>query len=296
MSGAAKSLESLDVADPALPGDAPETPPQGLAPRAGALTVAFWKGRGGLALVSLSLILGGWWGVTAAGWIAPLFLPSPGDVVRQLIKASTVGYMDATLLEHAKASVTRIVLAAAAAAAVGIPIGLLMGTNRTVRGLLDPLIEIYRPIPPLAYLPLIVIWFGIGETSKVLVIFLAILAPIVVSTAHGTGNAGSDRIRAAQSLGATRWQLLRHVVLPGALPDILTGLRIGLGAGWSTLVAAELVAATQGLGFMVQSASQFLATDVVIAGILVIAAIAFSVELVLRAVQRRLSPWHGLSD
>ncbi len=100
-------------------------------------------------------------------------------------------------------------------------------------------------------------------------------------------------MRAAQSLGATRWHLIRHVVLPSALPDILTGIRIGLGVGWSTLVAAELIAATSGLGFVVQSAAQFLVTDVVVLGILVIAVIAFAMELGLRALQRRLVPWHG---
>ncbi|MCY1172982.1 putative aliphatic sulfonates transport permease protein SsuC [compost metagenome] len=101
------------------------------------------------------------------------------------------------------------------------------------------------------------------------------------------------KLRAAQSLGATRVQLIRHVILPSALPDILTGVRIGLGVGWSTLVAAELIAATSGLGFMVQSAAQFLVTDVVVLGILVIALIAFAMELGLRALQRKLVPWHG---
>jgi taurine transport system permease protein len=101
------------------------------------------------------------------------------------------------------------------------------------------------------------------------------------------------KLRAAQSLGATRAQLIRHVIVPSALPDILTGIRIGLGVGWSTLVAAELIAATSGLGFMVQSAAQFLVTDVVVLGILVIALIAFAMEMGLRALQRKLVPWHG---
>jgi len=138
-----------------------------------------------------------------------------------------------------------------------------------------------------------VIWFGIGETSKILLIYLAIFAPVTLSTLQGVKSAQQVRLRAAQSLGASRWQLLRFVILPGALPEILTGIRIGLGVGWSTLVAAELIAATRGLGFMVQSAGEFLATDVVLAGILVIALIAFGLELGLRTLQRRLTPWHG---
>ena len=139
----------------------------------------------------------------------------------------------------------------------------------------------------------IVIWCGIGELSKVLLIYLAIFAPVAIATATGVRNVDPTKLRAAQSLGATPAQLIRHVILPSALPDILTGIRIGLGVGWSTLVAAELIAATEGLGFMVQSAAQFLVTDVVILGILVIALIAFALELGLRALQRKLVPWHG---
>ncbi|WP_089551780.1 3-carboxyethylcatechol 2,3-dioxygenase [Escherichia coli] len=174
-----------------------------------------------------------------------------------------------------------------------IPVGIAMGLSPTVRGILDPVIELYRPVPPLAYLPLMVIWFGIGETSKILLIYLAIFAPVAMSALAGVKSAQQVRIRAAQSLGASRAQVLWFVILPGALPEILTGLRIGLGVGWSTLVAAELIAATRGLGFMVQSAGEFLATDVVLAGIAVIAIIAFLLELGLRALQRRLTPWHG---
>ena len=174
-----------------------------------------------------------------------------------------------------------------------IPLGIAIGRSRVVRGLVDPLIEFYRPIPPLAYLPLIVIWCGIGELSKVLLIYLAIFAPIVIATSTGVRSVDPAKIRAAQALGATPAQLIRHVILPSALADILTGVRIGLGVGWSTLVAAELIAAQRGLGFMVQSAAQFLVTDVVILGILLIAVIAFALELGLRALQRRLVPWHG---
>jgi taurine transport system permease protein len=206
---------------------------------------------------------------------------------------ATQGYMDATLWQHLGASLQRIGLALFFAVLLAIPVGIAIGTNRIAQGILDPLIEFYRPIPPLAYLPLIVIWCGIGELSKVLLIYLAIFAPIAIATATGVRNVNPARLRAAQSLGATRAQLIRHVILPSALPDILTGVRIGLGVGWSTLVAAELIAASSGLGFMVQSAAQFLITDVVVLGILVIALIAFGLEMTLRAVQRRLVPWQG---
>lgn len=247
-----------------------------------------------LSLLSVGLLLLLWWAITALGLVAPLFLPPPQVVLQKLILiASPQGFMDATLWQHLGASLARMLVALFFAALIGIPVGIAMGLSPAIRGLLDPLIELYRPVPPLAYLPLMVIWFGIGETSKILLIYLAIFAPVTLSTLAGMKNAQQVRIRAAQALGASRWQLLRHVILPGALPEILTGLRIGLGVGWSTLVAAELIAATRGLGFMVQSAGEFLATDVVLAGIAVIALIAFSLELGLRALQRRLTPWNG---
>ncbi len=247
-----------------------------------------------LSLLSVALMLLVWWAVTALGLVAPLFLPPPQQVLKKLLLiASPQGFMDATLWQHLGASLTRMLVALFFAALIGIPVGIAMGLSPAIRGLLDPLIELYRPVPPLAYLPLMVIWFGIGETSKILLIYLAIFAPVTLSTLAGVKNAQQVRIRAAQALGASRWQLLRYVILPGALPEILTGLRIGLGVGWSTLVAAELIAATRGLGFMVQSAGEFLATDVVLAGIAVIALIAFGLELGLRALQRRLTPWNG---
>ncbi|MDR6712337.1 taurine transport system permease protein [Pseudomonas hunanensis] len=245
-----------------------------------------------LTLASLLLV---WWLVTAAGMVEPLFLPSPADILAKAWLLLTQGYMDASLWQHLGASLGRIGLALAAATLTAIPVGIAIGYNRIARGIFDPLIEFYRPIPPLAYLPLIVIWCGIGELSKVLLIYLAIFAPIAIATATGVRTVDPAKLRAAQSLGASKAQLIRHVVLPSALPDILTGIRIGLGVGWSTLVAAELIAATSGLGFMVQSAAQFLVTDVVVLGILLIALIAFALEMGLRALQRKLVPWHGQS-
>lgn len=250
--------------------------------------------RLGLSLATLTALLALWWLVARLGWIDPLFLPPPERVLGQLVTiAGPQGFMDATLWQHLGASLGRILIALAAATVFGIAAGIAMGLSPTVRGVLDPLIELYRPVPPLAYLPLMVIWFGIGETSKVLLIYLAIFAPVAMATLAGVQSAQPVRLRAARALGATRIQVLWHVILPGALPQILTGIRIGLGVGWSTLVAAELIAATRGVGFMVQSAGEFLATDVVLAGILVIAVIAFVLELGLRALQRRLTPWHG---
>ncbi|WP_119312509.1 taurine ABC transporter permease TauC [Morganella morganii] len=246
-----------------------------------------------LSIVSLSVLITGWWLITAFQWVNPLYLPAPAQIGHQFLALSESGYMNATLWQHLAASLDRMLKALLLAVITGISLGVLMGLSSRIRGILDPVVELYRPVPPLAYLPLIVIWFGIGETTKILLIWLAILAPVLISTMQGIMAAPGNRIRAVQSLGANRLQVLRYVILPSALPQMLTGIRIGLGVGWSTLVAAELVAAQQGLGFMVQSAAQFLNTGIVITGIAVIAVVALAIELALRHLQQALVPWYG---
>ncbi len=243
-----------------------------------------------LSVLSLLLL---WYVITALQLVPALFLPSPYAVWQKFLTVSQQGFMQATLWQHLAASITRVLLALIAAIVVGVPLGLWMGMNKWVRAVLDPLVELLRPIPPLAYLPLLVIWFGIGEGTKVLLIFFSILAPVIISSAHGVLSHQINRERAAQSLGATNLQVLKYVILPTALPHILTGIRIGLGVGWSTLVASELVAADRGIGFMVQSAAQFLITDTVVLGIIVIAVVAVSFELFLRWLQKEISPWYG---
>ena len=243
-----------------------------------------------LTVFALFLI---WYVIAALKIVPPLFLPTPQSVWQKFLQVSQQGFMQATLWQHLAASITRVLLALGAAIMVGVPLGIWMGLNKWARAILDPIVELLRPIPPLAYLPLLVIWFGIGESTKVLLIFLSILAPVIISSAHGVLSHQINRERAALSLGANRVQLLRYVILPTALPHILTGVRIGLGVGWSTLVASELVAADRGIGFMVQSAAQFLITDTVVLGIIVIAFVAVSFELFLRWLQKEISPWYG---
>ncbi|MBO3657219.1 taurine ABC transporter permease TauC [Acinetobacter haemolyticus] len=246
-----------------------------------------------LSLSSVLSVLVIWYLITALKIVPSLFLPSPQAVWQKFLEVSQQGFMKATLWQHLAASISRVLLALVAAIAIGVPLGLWMGLNKWVRAVLDPLVELLRPIPPLAYLPLLVIWFGIGETTKVLLIFFSILAPVIISSTHGVISHQLNRERAALSLGASQSQVFWHVILPTALPHILTGIRIGLGVGWSTLVASELVAADRGIGFMVQSAAQFLITDTVVLGIIVIAIVAVSFELFLRWLQKQLSPWYG---
>lgn len=246
-----------------------------------------------LGLGTFFAVLGLWTLASAQGWASPVFLPAPAKVWAALVRAASDGYANATLWGHMGASLWRVLAALVFTMLIGVPVGMIIATSRIGRGILDPLVEFIRPLPPLAYLPLIIIWCGIGEPSKVLVIGIAMLAPIVISTVSGARAASESQIRAAQAFGATRIQLVREVMLPAALPSIFTGMRIALGAGWTTLVAAELVAATRGLGYMIQSAAQFLVTDMVIAGILVISALATLSELALRLTERRFLPWIG---
>jgi taurine transport system permease protein len=251
------------------------------------------KRRGTLpiSLATIAVIIAGWSLASAYGAVSPVFLPSPLVVAKSLANVAVNGFVDSTLAEHTLASLLRIFSALAVSLIIGVPAGLAIATSRIGKGILDPIVEFLRPLPPLAYLPLIIIWVGIGEASKVTVISLAMLPPIILSTASGVKSAPGDFVNAARSFGANRLQALLHVILPGAIPSILTGTRIALGAGWSTLVAAELVAASQGLGFMIQSAAQFLVTDIVIGGIIVIAAIAFLLEILARLIERLFVPW-----
>ncbi|MFE1599647.1 ABC transporter permease subunit [Methylobacterium sp. ID0610] len=249
-----------------------------------------------IPVVSAATVLGLlilWALATHLGLIKPLFLPPPEAILAALGQAWNGDLDGATLGTHVRDSLGRVMSAFGLAALLGIPAGLAMGTNRIARGMLDPVIEFYRPLPPLAYLPLMIIWFGIGELSKVLLIFLACFAPVALATRSGVLSASQDQINAARSLGASRWQVIRHVILPASLPEILIGLRIGMGVGWTTLVAAEMVAATAGLGQLVLNASNFLRTDVVIMGILLIGLFASLFEIAMRWIERTLVPWKG---
>jgi len=246
-----------------------------------------------ISLASGAVILAAWWIVAELRLVPHLFLPTPAEVASAAVSIFQDGYANATLFEHVGASLLLIFIAAAIAIALGIPIGLLMGLNKWAKGVFDTPIEFYWPLPPLAYLPLMIIWLGIGETSKIVLLALAMFAPIVLSAQAGVRSVSQERVNAALSLGATRFQLMREIVLPSALPEILTGIRISLGVGWGTLVAAELIAATRGIGYLIMSASHFLATDVVFVGIGIIAACAFAFSFAMRLLEAWLVPWKG---
>ncbi len=253
-------------------------------------------GEGSSGLISFSttvVIVALWFLVTEGGWVKPLFLPSPLAVWDKFMLAMTDGVSNSTLMQHTLTSIGRVFGAFLLALVTAVPIGVLMGVNRFVRGLFDPIIEFYRPLPPLAYLPLVIIWLGIGEFPKVFLIYLAIFAPMAIAARAGVRSVSTEQIHAAYAMGATRGQVISQVIMKAALPEIFTGMRIGIGVGWTTLVAAEMVAANRGLGFMVLNAAENLESDTVIMGIFIIGIFAFAFDLLIRYLEKALIPWKG---
>ena len=246
-----------------------------------------------ISTITVVALLALWWLASHLRWVPPLFLPTPEVVFTRLYESAAGLLTDAPLAEHFGWSMFRVFTAFIAACLTAIPIGIAMGVSRIMRGVFDPPIEFYRPLPPLAYLPLIVIWFGIDELSKVLLIYLACFAPLAMSARAGVRSVSQEQIHAAYSMGATQQQVIWHVIVPAAMPEILTAMRIAIGFGWTTLVAAEMVAANKGLGQMVLNASNFLRTDIVIMGIIVIGAVAYVFDLLMRYVERIVVPWKG---
>lgn len=272
--------------------ESPKPQPVG-APKTSAFKVPGEGSSLRISVVTIVLLLLAWTVVTSAGWIKPLFLPSPQAVAQQFWEYVTGTANDKPLWQHFVASVGRVFAAFALAVVTAVPVGIAMGMSRVARGIFDPPIEFYRPLPPLSYLPLIIIWFGIDELPKVLLIFLSCFAPLALAARSGMKSASQEQINAAYSMGASYGQVIRHIILPSALPEILVGMRIAIGFGWTTLVAAEMVAANVGLGQMVLNASNFLRTDIVIMGIVVIGVVAYLFDLLMRWVEKRLVPWKG---
>jgi taurine transport system permease protein len=268
-----------------------------------------------ISAVTISILLFSWWITTHLELVRPLFLPSPEMVFSKFIKISCFnhywesllvffgmagevkseceGFSENPLHMHMIWSLYRVFLSFGLAVITAIPIGIAMGMSRFARGVFDPPIEFYRPIPPLAYLPLTIIWFGIGDSGKIFLIYLSCFAPLAISARAGVRSCSIEQIHAAYSMGATRAQVIWHVVLKAALPEILTGMRISIAFGWTTLVAAEMVAAKAGLGVMVLNAARFLATDIVFLGIIVIGLVAFFFDALMRWIEAVTVPWKG---
>jgi ABC-type nitrate/sulfonate/bicarbonate transport system permease component len=217
----------------------------------------------------------------------PVILPSPLAVLRMFGKLVASG----ELWSHIVASLERIFYANLAALAIGVPLGLAMGLYRPFERMFDGLIGLFRPIPPLAWVPLSILWLGIGTLSVVFITFLAAFFAVLINTIAGARAVDPLHVRAALSLGAGRRRMMTHVVLPSVAPYIFTAFRIALGVSWMSIVAAELVAASSGLGYMIMYYREVLRTDAIIVGMLTIGVIGLLMDLATRRLERRLMPW-----
>lgn len=228
------------------------------------------------------------------GWqMQPLYLPAPETVWERSIKIFNEGFRNFTLAEHLGYSLFRVVVGFLLGALVGIPLGYAMGLSNWFRGWFDPIVEFMRPVPPLALIPLVIIWAGIGEEGKIILLFLAALWIMAIAARAGVSGVNISKVHAAYSLGANKKQIMRYVIVPNSLPEIFTGARVAMGVCWGTVVAAELVAAEQGVGMMIMTASKFQNTDIVIMGIILIGIVGFGIDMLVRWAERLLVPWKG---
>jgi taurine transport system permease protein len=222
-----------------------------------------------------------------------LYLPPPEAVWSRFIDLNQNGYQGVGLWENVFWSLVRVVVGFALGCLFGIPLGFAMGLNGWLRGWFDPIVEFMRPVPPLALIPLIIIWFGIGEQGKISLLFLAALWIMTIAARAGVSGVNISKVHAAYSLGATKRQILSKVILPNSLPEIFTGARVAMGVCWGTVVAAELVAAEKGAGKMIIAASKFQLTDIVIIGIIIIGVIGYGIDMLMRGAENKLVPWKG---
>jgi taurine transport system permease protein len=261
---------------------------------------SFWQ-RWGVVFLRTGLValaLGIWWLVARLEIWPRVFVPTPLSVWQKLIQTSTThngirGYGGWYLYQHVWASMRRILLGSGIAVVAGVPLGLLLGSSRWVRAALSPGITFVRSLPPLAYFSLLVIWFGIEERPKVILLFLAALPPVILATADAVRNVQQDRILALRTLGASRVQVIRHGVFPSVLPEVITGIRVAVGFAFTTMVAAETINGTPGIGGMVWAAERFNQTDVVILGIIVIGLCGLLLDGAIQLFDRLLVPWRG---
>lgn len=247
----------------------------------------------GTSVASVMLVLLLWQIAASQQWVDPLLLPSLSDIGLTAEELASDGYRQVSLWQHISISLARALSAFASAILLGVPLGLVMGMSEPVAAALNPFVQFLRPLPKIALIPLAVVWLGIGEASKFFLIFIATFLSVVVGAQAAVERTGRARIRVAQTLGANRRQIFLRVVLPETLPDLFTTVRLSVGIGWTSLIAAEMVAANSGLGWMVINASSYLRTDIVMFGILMLGGIGYLLDLLLLGLQRWLVPWSG---
>ena len=234
-----------------------------------------------------------WLIVSEFGLIDQNLVPTPQAVFAAFIEIMENGYKNFTLLEHLGESMKRLVIAFVLSCVTAVPLGIASGYNSRIRAIIEPIIEFYRPLPPLAYYTLLVLWMGIENESKISLLYLACFAPAYISCVSAVMKIREDYINSAFTVGASRFQVIVHVIFPACLPDIFTGLRTSLGVAYTTLVSAEMVAANSGIGWMVLDASRYLRSDIIFLGIIVMGITGILLDRGIQLIERRVVPWKG---
>ncbi|MBG6082411.1 aliphatic sulfonate ABC transporter permease SsuC [Rubrivivax gelatinosus] len=253
-------------------------------------TPSSWQRWGRRALpwaLPVALVLA-WEIASRTGWLSSRVLPEPWAVVTALVGLLKSG----ELLHHVAISTGRALAGLAIGGGLGLALGLLTGTFRVFETLLDTSFQMVRNIPALALIPLVILWFGIDETAKLFLVAVGVFFPIYLNTFHGIRSVDRGLIEMARSYGLSGWALYRHVVLPGALPSILVGLRFSLGLMWVLLIVAETISAQSGIGYLTMNAREFLQTDVVLVGILLYALLGKLADVLAKGLERWWLRWH----
>ena len=243
--------------------------------------------RATLILSPWLLIVAIWYAIAYSGFVNPALIPTPHAVAAQFWQQLVYARLPRDILM----STQRVLLGVILGTTVAVPVGFALGWYPRVRTFIDPLINFFRALPPIALIPLVVVYFGIGELAKVVILFYASFFAGVIVMYEGIAQISPIYIRVARTLGATDAEIFRKVILPLAVPHVLTALRVALGVAWATLVASELIAAQQGLGALIQNASSFFQLDIIYVGIICIGLIALVMDVLLRMVARRLVSW-----
>lgn len=234
------------------------------------------------------LLIAAWELSARQGWLSTRVLPEPLAVLHAFVQLARSG----ELWAHIWVSSARALTGLAIGGGLGLLLGLLTGSLRWAETLLDTTLQMVRNIPPLALIPLVILWFGIDETAKVFLVATGVFFPIYLNTFHGIRSVDAGLIEMARSYGLSGWQLYRQVILPGALPSILVGLRFSLGLMWVLLIVAETISAQSGIGYMTMNAREFLQTDIVLVGILLYALLGKLADILARALERAALRWH----
>lgn len=232
-----------------------------------------------------------WYIVTNSGLLSESQLPTPQTLLSEFWIVITDGYQGVSLLTHIEASLFRALTGFVIGSLVGIPVGLMVGYSRVMWWMFAPIVGFLRPIPPIAFIPLVVLYFGLGETGKVILIVFTAFNYVLVNSEAGAASTPTNLLRAAQMIGLSRWQTFRKVIVPAAMPQIFTGLKVALALSWAVVVAAELVGAQEGLGYMVSNAAQLLQIPMVFIGITIIGFIGLVLASVLSMIEKRVVHW-----